>query len=115
MNGASQERLEVERKIRALEDDTAQRLESLRVLEEQWEDYRRVMQDNAAAFEEAAVAMGAEGYFVQKSLAARRELDAYVAQLSREFAEESADVSQRLRTASDTAWEQLHRERIEAQ
>jgi hypothetical protein len=115
MTGESQERLEVERKIRELEDETAERLESIRVLGEQWDDHRRVMRDNAAAFEEAGVAMGAEEYFVQKSLAARRELDAYVAQLSREFAEESADVAQRFRTASDTAWEQLHRQRIAAQ
>jgi hypothetical protein len=114
MNGVSQERLVVERKIRALEDETAERLETIRVLDEQWDDYRRVMRDNAAVFEQAAVAMGADNYFVKKGMAARREMDAYVAQLTRQFAEEAAEMAQEVRSASDAAMEQLQQERTRA-
>jgi hypothetical protein len=114
MSGVSPQRLEVERKIQAVEDETAERLASIRVLEEQWDDYRRVMRDSADVFEEAGVAMDAKNYFVQKSLASRRELENYLAQLSREHAEELAEVAQEVRSTSDEKLEQLQRERTGA-
>jgi hypothetical protein len=107
MNGVSQDRLVVERKIRALEDETAERLESIRVLDEQWDDYRRVMRDHAAVFEQAGVAMGAENYFVQKALTARRELDRYVGQLVHEQAELFEEMAQGVRSASEAELERL--------
>lgn len=107
MNGVSRERLEVGQRIRLLEEETAERLALISLLDEQWDDYRRAMRHNTDAFEEAGVAMGAGNYFVLKALTARRELDRYVGQLVREQAELFEEMAQGVRSASEAERERL--------
>lgn len=69
------------------EQGVADALSQIRRHEERWDEYRRAMRDHTSRFEEAAAGMGTKNYFVQKDLAARREIDTYVGRLAREQAE----------------------------
>lgn len=108
------QRLELDQKISAHETRTAEDLATLRLLEQQGEEYRRVMRENTARFERAAIGMGAKNYFVQKGLAARKELDAYVGQLAHEQAELLAETARVIRSESEAELERLRRERAGA-
>lgn len=87
----------------ASEDDIIQALSALRLHEERWDEYRRAMNTHTSHFEEAAVGLGTSNYFVQKALAARREVDRYVGQLALQQSELLAESSREI--ASITAEE----------
>ena len=111
MRHLSAQQIELEQKIRAHEDETAEQLATIRVLEEQWDDYRRVMRENTDLFEQAGIAMGADNYFVKKGLVARREVDGYVGQLANEQAELFAETASSIRSSSEEELERMRREK----
>lgn len=110
----SGQHVELDQKISARETRTEEDLATVRLLEEQWDQYRQVMRENTARYEEAGVAMGAKNYFVQKGLAARRELDSYVGQLVREQEEFLAETASSIRSTSETELERLRKEKAGA-
>jgi hypothetical protein len=113
MNGQDQ-RHALDRQIRAHEDQVAEDLSTIRVLEQEWDDYRQVMRENTARFEEASIAIGADNYFVQKQLAARKELDSYVGRLAYEQEEFLAETAQSIRSESEAELDRLRNERAGA-
>lgn len=69
------------------DEDIADALSQIRRHEERWDEYRRAMRDHASRFEEAAAGLGTTNYFVQKDVAARREVDGYIGRLASEQSE----------------------------
>lgn len=112
MSGAGQgEPGDVGRKISAVESQAAEHLATIRLLEEQGDEYRRVMRENTAMFEEASVAMGTENYFVQRGLASRKELDSYVRHLADDQEELLAETAREVRSGSEAELERLRQEK----
>ncbi|WP_020076677.1 hypothetical protein [Cryocola sp. 340MFSha3.1] len=114
MRHLSAQQIELEQKIRAHEDETAEQLATIRVLEEQWDDYRRVMRENTDLFEQAGIAMGGDNYFVKKGLVARREVDGYVGQLANEQAELFAETASSIRSSSEEHLDRMRQEKAGA-
>src|SRR5205085_169534 len=110
--GPSHERqIELDREISAHESQVEENLATVRTLEQQWDDYRQVMRDNTARFEEASAAMDAKNYFEQKALTARKELDSYVGQIAREQEELLAETAREIRSVSEAELERLRHEK----
>lgn len=105
---------EFDQAISALETQVAEDLATIRLHEQQWEEYRQVMRENSARFEQAGVGIGVSNYFVQKGLAARKEVDTYVGRLAHEQAELLAETARGIRSASEVELERLRRERAGA-
>ncbi|MDR6610904.1 hypothetical protein [Leifsonia sp. 1010] len=114
MRHLSAQQIELEQKIRAHEDETAEQLATIRVLEEQWDDYRQVMRENTDLFEQAGIAVGADNYFVKRGLAARRELESYVGQLANEQAELFAETVSSIRSSSEEHLDRMRQEKAGA-
>ncbi|WP_460631269.1 hypothetical protein [Leifsonia lichenia] len=104
----------LDRQIRDRESRTAEDLATIRVLSEQWETYHQAMRTNAQRFEGAGIALGRKNYFVQRGLAARRELDAFVSRLARDQAELLEETSREIRSTSEAEVERLRQEKSEA-
>ncbi|MEV8214518.1 hypothetical protein [Leifsonia sp. NPDC077715] len=102
---------ELARKIDALETEAVEALDGIRLLEEQWAEYRQVAQESAAVFEQAGVAMGTKNYFVQRDLSARREVDNHIARLAGEQSEVLEEFARGVRSESEAELERLRRER----
>jgi len=83
------------------EQDVADALSHIRRHEERWDEYRRAMRDHTSRFEEAATGLGTTNYFVQKELAARREVDAYVGRLASEQSEVLTQTVRAINRAAD--------------
>jgi len=98
---------ELDQKVSAHETRTAEDVATIHRLAQRWADYRQVIRQNTARFEEAGNAMGAENYFVQKGLAARKELDSYVGRLADEQEELFADAAREIRSMSEVELERL--------
>lgn len=113
MNDCEEQRLGLDRQIKDCESRTAEDLATIRVLSEQWVSYAHVMRVNSERFEEAGVRLGAKNYFVQKGLAASRELDAYVSRLARDHAELLDDTEREVRSTSEAELERLRREKAD--
>ncbi|MFJ3393364.1 hypothetical protein [Leifsonia aquatica] len=92
------------------EAQTSEDLATIRLLEQQWDEYRRVMRQNTARYEEAGSALGVENYYVQRGMAARQELDSYVGRLAREQEELLQEAAQRIRSQSEEESERARRE-----
>lgn len=60
--------------IRAHEARVADDLATIHLLGQRWDEYRHVMRESTARFEEAGMSMGAQNYLVHKGLAARKGL-----------------------------------------
>jgi len=105
------ERAELGRRIQEHEDQTSESLGLIRLLEEQWDEYGRVMRDQTARYEEAAHVLGSTSYPVDRGLASRREVESYVAQLVRQQAEFCDETAWRCRTESEAELDRLQRER----
>lgn len=105
---------ELDRTIGALESQAAEDLATIRLLEQEWDDYRRVMRENTALYEEAGIALGATNYFVQKGLAARRELDGYVGRLADEQEELFTETAREISSRSEAELERLRKEKAGA-
>ncbi|WP_200949690.1 hypothetical protein [Leifsonia sp. Root227] len=103
--------MEREYTISALENRAADDIATVRLLEQQWDDYREVMHENTARFEEAGIGMGAKTHSVHKGMAARRELDSYVGQLAYEQAELLAETAREIRSHAEFESERLRREK----
>jgi hypothetical protein len=115
MNGFSpRQHVELDQTISAHESQTADDLATIRLLEQQWEEYRQVMREHTARFEESSIGMGTQNYFVQKGLAARKELDTFVGQLAEEQEELLAETARGIRSKSETELERLRREKAGA-
>ena len=104
----------LERRIREVETQAADDLATLRRIREQWDEYHRVMRENTRRFEEAGSSMAGENRFVQRGLASRREVDAFVGRLVREQDELLDDTAREIRSDSDAESERLRRERTGA-
>ena len=89
------------RRSGASEDEIAEALAQVRVQEERWDEYRRAMREHTSRFEEAAAALGPMNYFVQKGLAARRELDSYVGQLAYQQTELVNEAQRKITSSSE--------------
>jgi hypothetical protein len=83
------------------EQDIADALSQLRRHEERWDEYRWAMRDHTSRFEEAAVGLGTTNYFVQKDLAARREVDGYVGRLASEQTEVLTETVRAINVAAE--------------
>ncbi|WP_434317720.1 hypothetical protein [Leifsonia sp. P73] len=83
------------------EQDVADALSQIRRHEERWDEYRWAMRDHTSRFEEAAAALGTN-YFVQKDLAARREVDGYIGRLASEQSEVLTQTVRAINGAADT-------------
>lgn len=83
------------------EQDVADALSQIRRHEERWDEYRRAMRDHTSRFEEAAAALGTTNYFVQKDLAARREVDGYIGRLASEQSEVLIQTMRAINGAAD--------------
>lgn len=103
--------VEREQSVSALEIRAAEDIAMVRLFEQQWEDYREVMRENTARFEEAGIGMGAKSHSVQEGLAARRELDSYVGQLAYEQAELLAETAREIRSQPEIEPERLRHEK----
>ncbi|MEN2736826.1 hypothetical protein ABCS02_03455 [Microbacterium sp. X-17] len=108
-----EKRLALDRQIRDQESRTAEDLVTIRVLGEQWESYAQVMRVNSERFEDAGVRLDAKNYFVQKGLAASRELDSYVSRLARDHAELLDEAEREVRSTSEAELERLRREKAD--
>ena len=105
---------ELERMIGARENQAAEDLATIRLLEREWDDYRHVMRENSARYEDAGTAIGAANYFVQKGLAARRELDRYVGRLADEQEDLFTEAAREIRSTSETELDRLRTEKAGA-
>lgn len=105
---------ELDQEISAHETRTSEDLATILRLEQQWEEHRQVMRENTARFEEAGIGMGAENYFVQKGLAARRELDSYVGRLADEQEQLLAETARGIRSTSEAELDRLRQEKAGA-
>lgn len=97
--------------LSASEEDVAEALSGIRLHEERWDEYRRAMRQHTSRFEEAATGLGATNYFVQKGLAARKELDSYVGQLAFQQTELLTEATREINSASEQEAERLVREK----
>ncbi|GAA4143876.1 hypothetical protein [Leifsonia shinshuensis] len=113
MSDREEQLLALDRQIRDRESRTAEDLATIRVLSEQWASYAHVMRVHSERFEEAGVRLDAKNYFVQKGLAASRELDAYVSRLAGDHAELLDETERSLRSASEAELERLRREKAD--
>ncbi|MFK3669736.1 hypothetical protein ACI2IX_06135 [Leifsonia aquatica] len=114
MNEPSQRYVEVEQVISAHEARLAQDLAVIRLLGRQWAEYGETMRRNTERYEEAGVQLGAQNYFVQRGLAARRELDSYVKRLAQDQQEFLSQTESGLRSASEAESEWLRKEKVRA-
>ncbi|WP_434318264.1 hypothetical protein [Leifsonia sp. P73] len=113
-DSAVERRVALDRQIRDRESQAAEDLATIRVLSEQWETYHQVMRTNTQRFEEAGIGLGAKNYFVQKGLAARSELDAYVSRLARDHVELLDEAARDIRWKSEAEVERLRQEKAGA-
>lgn len=112
MNDPSGElRAECDRRIRASEDRIDEDLNSIRLLDEQWENYRRVIRDSVNRFKEAGHSVGAESRCAQQDLAALGEIGTYAERLAGEQNELSEEASRAIRTDGEAEIERLRNER----
>ncbi|KQR54924.1 hypothetical protein ASF88_03770 [Leifsonia sp. Leaf336] len=103
-----------DQKIRTEEEHTAERLAALDVFERELTEHRQVMRDNSARFEEVGRAIGDKEYFVQKCLAARKEVDSFVGRLVDEQVELLEQMARDVRSDSEAELCRLQREKGKA-
>ena len=105
---------EIAREIGDIEAQSAEHLATIELLEQQWDEYRQVMRANTRIYEEAGVGLGERNYFVQKGLAARRELDAFVNRLEDQHGQFLAETAREIRSTSEEKLERLRHEKAGA-
>ncbi|MEV8213076.1 hypothetical protein [Leifsonia sp. NPDC077715] len=74
------------------------------------DEYLQVMREDSARFEEAGIGMGERNDFVQKGLAARREVESSVRRVVQEQSEALEDAAREIRRVSEAEVERLHQE-----
>lgn len=90
-------------------DEVVEAVAAIRLHGERWEEYRQAMREHTSRFEEASVSLGAGNYFVEKGLAARRELDSYVGQLAYQQSELLTETMGEITSAAEDQSEQFGR------
>lgn len=110
----SPSRFELDQRIAACESRAADSLATLHHLEQEWQSYREVMRADSALYEKAGHDSGEKNYFVNKGLAARREVDAYVRQLATEVEEFLKETAREVRLESEAELERLRAEKAGA-
>ncbi|QNE35468.1 hypothetical protein [Leifsonia shinshuensis] len=103
-------RAEFDRRIRTLESRVDDDLQTLHLLDEQWETFRRAIRENVARFEEAGHTVGTDDPRVHHDLAALREVDAYIRKLAEEQNELRAEASRTIRADGEDAIARLRNE-----
>ncbi|WP_295124491.1 hypothetical protein [uncultured Leifsonia sp.] len=98
-------------KINDLEVRAGEDLTTIRRLGQHWAEYRQVMREHTARFEQAGASMGADNYVVQKGLAARREVDSYARRLVDENEELMDESARQIRSSSEAELDRLRREK----
>lgn len=110
MSGAdSGQRQTLEQTIREHEERTAEKLASVRAVRERCESYGQAMVLHARKIEEASEGEDPTNFFVQRRLAARRELGQFVGQLVRQQAEMLEEVEREISSHSEDEQERLRR------
>jgi hypothetical protein len=83
------------------EQNVTDAVSQIRRHEERWEKYRRAMRDHTSRFQEAAAGLGTTNYFVQKDVAARKEVDSYIGRLANQQAELLTETVRAITGAAD--------------
>jgi hemerythrin-like domain-containing protein len=110
----SEEQVDLDRAIKAHEAATTEALNALRLLDEQWAEYRHLMRESSTAFQRAGAALDTTNYEVQKDLASRREVDDFVRRLADEHMDALEQLGREFRSDSDAELERLRREKAGA-
>lgn len=108
---SSSSRAQLDQKIAACESRAADQLSAIRNLEEEWQAYREIMRSDSTLYDRAGHDIGVKNYFVNKGLAARKEVDAYVGRLAAEMGELLEDTARQVRSESEAELERLRKER----
>lgn len=101
----------LDREARVHEERAAENLAVIRRAREQWDSYGQEMTRHARRIEEASVGDDATNYFVQRRVAARRELESYVGHLVREQVELLDETEREISSRSEEEAESLGREK----
>lgn len=109
--GAGQRAEALDRQARVHEEQATEHLAMVRDAQAQWESYGQVMREHARRIEEASVGDDPKNYFVQRRLAARRELDGFVGQVVRQQVEMLDEAEREVNAESAEVLDRVAREK----
>ena len=100
--------------VRDVEEQAIERLAVIRSIREQWDSYGQLMRQHNRRLEEVTAGYDAKNYFVQRKIAARRELGLFVDQLVREQTEVLDEAERETKAKSEAEQDRLQREKASA-